>query len=132
MALYIRTIKNKGRGVFSDVPIGPDSLIECCPVIVIADTLESSWLQQTVLEYYFFSWEQAEVQQTALALGYGSLYNHSKTANARYEAIYEDGMIAFYSIRSIAAHEEISINYHGDPFSTKLTWFENRRVMYYD
>ena len=48
----------------------------------------------------------------ALALGYGSLYNHSYNPNARYDDV--GRQIKEYSaLRDIQRGEEITINYNG-------------------
>ena len=49
-----------------------------------------------------------------LALGYGSLYNHSYRPNARYVDLSERTKL-FTAIRDIAAGEEITVNYNGEP-----------------
>ncbi|HJN65554.1 MAG TPA: SET domain-containing protein-lysine N-methyltransferase, partial [Pirellulales bacterium] len=50
----------------------------------------------------------------ALALGYGSLYNHSYNPNARYDDA--RGQIkVFTAICDITEGTEITINYNGDP-----------------
>ena len=50
----------------------------------------------------------------AVALGYGSLYNHSYQPNARYDD--ESGQTkVFTAIRDIAPGEEIMVNYNGEP-----------------
>ena len=47
----------------------------------------------------------------ALALGYGSLYNHSYQPNARYDD-QPAGAMTFTALRDIRAGEEITINYN--------------------
>ncbi len=59
----------------------------------------------------------------ALALGYGSLYNHSYEPNARYEASRRRTKI-FVALRKIATGEEITINYNGEPGDRSPVWFE--------
>ena len=48
----------------------------------------------------------------ALALGYGSIYNHSETPNAAYEMEMPDIMV-FRAKIDIPAGAEILISYHG-------------------
>ena len=50
-----------------------------------------------------------------MALGYGSLYNHSFKPNARYTKGPAEMAIKFSALRDIAAGEEILINYNGTP-----------------
>ncbi len=71
---------------------------------------------------YAFSWGRGTV---ALALGYGSLYNHSYTPNARYQDV---GRCTkeFVAIRDIAAGEEITVNYNGEPDDRSAVGFDVR------
>ncbi len=60
---------------------------------------------------YVFEWTK---KTSAIALGYGSIYNHSFTPNARYYDGRNQTKI-FMAIRDIKAGEEITVNYNGDP-----------------
>lgn len=63
----------------------------------------------------------------ALALGYGSMYNHSNPANLRYSAENDAGAIRFVAVRDFEANEELTINYDdtgGAPESTEDNWFK--------
>ena len=105
--LMVKRIRGKGRGVVARKPIPADTVIERAPVLVIPD----SEIDESMLVNYVYHWGRETV---ALALGYGSLYNHSYKPNARYEDVGVQTKV-FKSIRDIAAGEEITINYHGDP-----------------
>jgi len=59
----------------------------------------------------------------AIALGYGSLYNHSYTPNAHYRDIGRRSK-EFLAVRDIAAGEEITVNYNGDPQDRTAVDFE--------
>ena len=59
----------------------------------------------------------------AIALGFGSLYNHSYTPNACYEDV-SGHMKNYIAIRDIQAGEEVTINYNGDANSTEPVWFD--------
>jgi hypothetical protein len=72
-SLYISNSKGKGRGVFTDHFIEADSIIEIAPVIILNEK-DSKILAETELFYYNFQWGK---KKTAMALGYGSIYNHS-------------------------------------------------------
>lgn len=50
----------------------------------------------------------------AIALGYGSLYNHSYDPNSFYSMENDDWMI-IWALRNIKKNEEITFNYNGDP-----------------
>ena len=59
----------------------------------------------------------------ALALGFGSLYNHSYRPNARYDDVGRQAK-AFTALRDIAAGEEVTVNYNGEPGLRRRVWFE--------
>ena len=94
--------------------------------LVIPDQATSeqrSLLDTTVLYNYYFSWG-AEANEAALALGFGSLYNHSYSPNAHYVKDLDRRKIDFVAIRNISAGDEITVNYNGDPESLKPLWFD--------
>jgi uncharacterized protein len=120
-ALFIADSDLGGRGVFTSAPIRKDEAIEICPVIVMK-VGEMSVLDNTTLYDYYFLWGD-EQDQCVIALGYGSLYNHFTPSNADYGMDFDGQTIEIFAIRDIAAGEEVTINYHGDPFDASPTWF---------
>jgi len=105
--IEVRYTKDKGRGVFARVPIKKGTVIEQVPCLIVKwDAIEDSELAD-----YVYTWTEKTV---AVALGYGSLYNHSFNPNARYDDLRRSAKI-YTAIRDIAAGEEITINYNGDP-----------------
>ena len=58
-----------------------------------------------------------------LALGFGSLYNHSYRPNARYDDVGPQAK-SFTALRDIAPGEEITVNYNGEPGRRKKVWFD--------
>ena len=109
--ITVKRVPGKGRGVFAVRDIARDAQIERVPVIVIPTQDVYSDEGDGKLSEYVFEWGANTV---ALALGYGSLYNHSSNANARYE---DDGQQTkvYIAVRRIKAGEEITINYNGEP-----------------
>ena len=120
--IEVRRLENRGRGgrgVFATVDIAEGTLIERAPVILIPSAQvmgDSPQAKRSArISWYIFSRDGvAKRNYSALALGYGSLYNHSFKPNARYTPIAPD-LMEFHSLRTIAAGEEIFINYNGDP-----------------
>ena len=102
-----------GRGVFTTEPIPAGSLIEICPVIVIPEK-EVDVIHHTDLHDYYFVWGENN-EQAAIALGYGSLYNHSYDPNAEFILDLNGRAIEVHALRDIRPGEEITFNYHGDP-----------------
>lgn len=107
----VRLVPQKGRGVFARRLIRKDDVIERVPVLVLpAGEVEESE-EWAGISGYCFHWGRGTL---ALALGYGSLYNHSYSPNARYDDIGKRTKV-FTALRDIAPGEEITINYNGDP-----------------
>jgi uncharacterized protein len=120
--IYIAHTPAKGRGVFTALEIPDGSPIEICPLILIpAD--QNKLIDQTALYDYYFIWDQ---DHFAIALGYGSLYNHSSMPNAVVIYDFDTSEIQIEAIRDILAGEEILINYHDDESFTGELWFEEK------
>jgi SET domain-containing protein len=111
--IEVRQIRDKGRGVFARANIRKGTVIERVPVIVIPVQEVFGQPARSKLADYVFKWERDTV---VIALGYGSLYNHSYRPNARF---YDDGRLTqvFAAIRDIASGQEITVNYNGPPGS---------------
>jgi hypothetical protein len=114
----------KGRGVFASRAIRADEIIEEAPVIVLP-AAEIEHLERTVLTDYYFLWG-ADEEDAAILLGMCSLCNHSYEPNAVFVLRPESQTIRFVARRDIAAGEEITTNYNGDPANLKPVWFDAR------
>lgn len=117
--LYVAPTSSRGRGVFTAEAIEADSVIEVCPVIVLP-AKDFTCIHESYLHDYYFVWEGENV--TALALGYGSLYNHEENSNADYEMDFESETIRIIAQRDIAPGEEICIDYT-DGQDRSTLWF---------
>lgn len=118
--LYVAESPGKGRGVFTDSPLSKGDIIEVCPVILFDDWEEAQHIDATPLSHFYYRWTEGV---NALALGYGSLYNHSYCPNAYYRRNYENQTLEFVALRDIRPGEEILINYNGDPNCKAPLWF---------
>jgi SET domain-containing protein len=96
-----------GRGVFATRGFAPGDTVERCPVIDVPAT-ERDRLDQTALHDYYFKWQDGGA---ALALGYGSLYNHSPSHNGRYVKDFDANVVAFVAVVAISPGEEITVDY---------------------
>ena len=116
--LTIKHSPGKGRGIFAQQPIAAGALIERAPVIVVP---AGQWelMERSILFEYFFAWGK----DSALALGYGSLYNHAYAPNAYFVKQFAEQAIDFIALRAIAVGEEILINYNVDPHDDSPLWF---------
>lgn len=117
--IEVKYTRRKGRGVFAREFIEEGTVFERVPVIVIPseDLWEGS--SESVIQDYVFQWGRGTV---ALALGCGSMYNHSYEPNARYD---DEGRLTkiFTAVRDIEPGEEITINYNGDEEDQTPVWF---------
>lgn len=121
--LEIREVPGKGRGVFAITPFSVGTCIERSPVIEIPEE-EIIHIRRTVFHNYFFKWG-TQRKDGALALGFGSLFNHSYSPNAKYTIHVEERIIAFYALVQIQPGEEITVNYNGDPRDQSKLWFRH-------
>jgi uncharacterized protein len=119
--LYYAPSNLGGKGMFCNKNLGENEAIEIVPVLVL-DHSDKLKIHETKLHDYYFIWGEDE-SHCAIALGYGSLYNHSTDPNAHYEMDFENETIAFFAIKEILAGEEITINYHGEPGQVGDLWF---------
>ena len=110
-AIEVKLVKGKGRGVFARRVIQKGELIERVPVLVLPIAEIQNADDWTHLASYCFNWGKGTV---ALALGYGSMYNHSFRPNAKYEDVGRQTK-EFIALRQIDLGEEITINYNADP-----------------
>src|SRR3954447_17299908 len=106
-----------GRGVFAARRFEPGDVIEDCPVLLVtADAIDALGL-----DGFCFEWTDDEC---AIALGYGSLYNHSWKPNARYDHDHDRDLVSYSALRRIQPGEEVTVNYSGDPEGRSGLWFD--------
>jgi uncharacterized protein len=126
MTIAIQHFPGKGRGVVAQRYFRAGETIERPPVIVIP-AAEAPLIRDTRLAHYYYEWGD-DCKQAAIALGYGSLYNHSYTPNARFEFHESDECLAFLALRDIEPGEEITINYNNlGPDAAKPLKFDVRQ-----
>ena len=103
-----------GWGVFAKEDIMEGEVFEECPILTLPITKGES---TPLLIDYRFNWPQGtEWEEQVLALGYGSLYNHSDNPNAFWISDLENKTFKFISSRLIEKGEEIYTYYGGDSY----------------
>ncbi|NQW43283.1 MAG: SET domain-containing protein-lysine N-methyltransferase [Bacteroidetes bacterium] len=107
--LYVSNAGHKGRGVFTSKILYKGDVIEICPAIEIRYK-EHQALVSHQLENYTFVWNTKK-KSAAIILGFGSLYNHSKKANADYIKKVSEGVMIYKALKTIKKGEEITIDY---------------------
>lgn len=122
--MIIKNTQQKGRGVFATKQYRVGSIIEECPVVVLPSHGRTA-IDKTSLYDYYFSWG-ANQEKAAIALGYGSLYNHSYKPNAVYKKITDENVILFIAYRGVKPGDEITVNYNEDPTGNQALWFDVR------
>ena len=117
--IYSTASKSRGRGVYASENIKKGEIVEVAPILILdfEEFIDTRW--NLLFEYYF--WLDDYV---VLALGYGSLYNHSDFPNASYKINQKDKLITFKAVKDIKKGEEISFNYRGVSSSKTPLWFE--------
>ena len=80
-------------------------------------------IHTSVLHDYYFVWG-ADHNQAAIALGFGSLYNHSDTPNVAFLPDYDHLTIDFISLRPLRAGEELLVDYRGEGPQRAELWFD--------
>ena len=123
MALTIKSSKRHGRGVFTTADIKKNNIVEICPMLILKKK-DLKHINETILYEYFFEWTNG---CPALALGFGSLYNHSYQPNVgvffdknKYQANYR-------ALKDIKKGEELLINYNGYDDSPERDYFRNSK-----
>lgn len=112
LGLCICDTPTAGRGVFASRLIARDVVIEISPVLVFSADEYQAHGQHTLLDSYTFVWEKRSGGSTmALALGLGSLFNHSPQANVSYELDRPSQCIRYRTVRDVAPGEELCICY---------------------
>jgi SET domain-containing protein len=103
-------LRGAGRGVFASVTIKKGERIERCPVIEIPEHDAASVNESMLVTYIYYLGKKKE--RLMLALGFGSIYNHTDTPNAKYMEKYKQMVIDFIAIKDIKKDQEITVNYN--------------------
>jgi SET domain-containing protein len=124
--IYIKKsyIKSAGRGVFAHNKIKKGEIIETCPLILLSENDPASFFGSKLVSYFFYFGKEKE--KIAIALGFGSIYNHSSKPNAKYAISEKERVIVFTATKDISRNEEITFNYRGSDKENKKNplWFE--------
>jgi SET domain-containing protein len=121
----------KGRGVYAMQSFLKGELVEESPVLLVNTPVSDL---PTELKTVLFNWGRLcknDSKTHALALGYGSLFNHENPANLRYTPDQENQTMRFFAVREIAAGEELTINYNADgggPEWADNNWFKRMGI----
>jgi hypothetical protein len=120
VTVRVEVVPGKGRGVIAARSIAAGERIELAPVVVIPAESRVD-VEKTLIDHYVYEWSQGRL---AIALGYGSIYNHSYTPNARYVKHDDTSALEYVALVDIPAGAEITVNYNGDPNDRSPLWFD--------
>jgi len=119
-------IPSAGRGVFATKNIKKGELIERCPIIEVSKN-DSLNLKTSILVTYLFYFGKKK-EKLAIALGFGSIYNHSFKSKAKFIIKPKEKIIDFIALEDIERDEEITFNYKGSNNLKEPLWFENGKT----
>jgi uncharacterized protein len=108
--LYVAPSWRHGRGVFAARRFRKGEILERCPVLPVS-ARERSVLETTVVGSYLYE----RGGGAAIALGLGSLLNHSFEPNAACELLDGEDVAVFRALRAIESGEEVTILYCDAP-----------------
>lgn len=109
--IEIKESTNKGLGVFAKEKIFSGEIIETTPLIKL-DVPHNS---DTLFDYRFYYPRKGDNREYVVALGYGSLYNHSEQNNADWRSA-KPMIFDFFALRDIEPGEEIYLKYGGQEY----------------
>jgi SET domain-containing protein len=127
------TRTGKGRGVFAGRDYRAGEVVEVAAVIVL-EKEDIGLLRKTLLRTYDFDWQvlaKTKTPATAIAAGYGGMYNHADPANMIYRADPVAVTLIFTAVRDISREEQLTINYNargGGHVWHDDNWFEREGI----
>lgn len=102
----VRPAGEKGCGVFADRAFRAGEVVERAPIVLLKDREVGK-----TLDNYIYKWRG---KTNALALGYGSVYNHADNPNMDFDRDFKRDRLVYTAKRDIPKGEELTVNYGGD------------------
>ncbi|CAO1622565.1 unnamed protein product [Sympodiomycopsis kandeliae] len=107
--LLILSHQSRGRGVYASRPLPSGTIVEISPVLLFNKSEWDNYGSKTILDCYTFKW--GRMGEMALALGLGSLFNHSKFPSVAFYIDRSSHSIRYQLVRDVVAGEELCISY---------------------
>lgn len=123
----VRQFDDMGRGIMAERHFKDGDIIEETPVVII-DRQENHDINHCILNLYRFAWIGHD--ESCLALGIGSLFNHSFEHNVTYDSDPINKTMVFKAKGNIRKGQQLFINYGYNPVSqwkNYLTKKDHRR-----
>lgn len=108
--IIIKKTRKFGRGLFTDSFLKEKAFLEKSPLIIISKK-DKSKIESTQLSSYVYEFEDG----LAIALGLGSLFNHSNTPNVGWKILKNEKAVMFWTLREIQPGEQLFIDYGYNP-----------------
>ncbi len=106
--LLVKESPISGLGVFAIGEIKAGEIIEECHHIPLTQQFNEI---DKFLQTYVYSWPKGHGRHATVALGYGSIYNHSREPNVDWETDEENNLFIYKLIKDVKSGEELLINY---------------------
>ncbi len=103
MKTFVKDTRLKGRGVFAAADIKKNELIEACHLILMDLNDVHGSLESYIYEY--------STNTAAIALGNGSLYNHSDDPNSEFDFDFKKKILKVRAKKMIMKGSEITVDY---------------------
>lgn len=104
---YVKRIRGKGWGAFCAKKIPKGTIFNVTTLLPLSGK-EAKLMSGSSLEPY---WYEYGTKGRAIALGLGSILNHSDEPNCSYYFARKGRTLSFYALRDIPAHEELTHDY---------------------
>ncbi len=109
---YVKRIRGKGWGAFCAKKIPKGKPFHVSTLLVLTRR-EANLLTDSSLEPYWYEFGK-DGRRRAIALGLGSILNHSGEPNCSFHFSEKKRTITFYALRDISPHEELTHDYGWD------------------
>lgn len=117
MDVRFGTSKIHGTGVFACRKFQRGDVVEVCPAVILPDRMVEPG---SPLDGITYAWGDATC---AVALGYGSLYNHADRPNAEAVIDVDAQTVTIVAVRGVDEGDEVTVRYVPDPADL---WFSVR------
>jgi SET domain-containing protein len=104
---YVKKVPQKGWGAFSSKRIPKGTIFNVTTLLVLS-AKEARLMSGSSLEAY---WYEFGTRGRAIALGLGSVMNHSDEPNCSYHFSKKRRTLSFYALHDIPAHQELTHDY---------------------
>lgn len=109
--IYVARSSIHGLGIFANEDIAKGEVFEITPILDVVKSKEEDLGREFLYDYRFAYNKNGKTTKLVLALGYGSLYNHSDDPNANWKLNEVLDMFEFYAVKDIKRGQEILIYY---------------------